>query len=77
MRKLSSPKQRSVAGGLVARLVRFARGAEVDAPSGAEARHRIHGQPGFYASLGPEARSAIESYAGPEVIGPPRQPGKR
>jgi hypothetical protein len=45
---------------------------QVPAPSREEARRRIRGRPGFYASLSPAARAAIDAYRGPEVIGPPR-----
>lgn len=39
-------------------------------PARDEARRRIRGKPGFFASLTPEAREAIRNYDGPEVIGP-------
>jgi len=42
----------------------------VTVPSREEARRRIHSQPGFFSSMSPEAREAILTHDGPEVIGP-------
>jgi hypothetical protein len=39
-------------------------------PARDEARRRIRGKPGFFASLTPEARELIRNHDGPEVIGP-------
>lgn len=52
-------------------------GDDVPAPRRAAARVRIERKPGFFASLGPEARDAIMQYEGPEVMGPPRREGAR
>lgn len=46
-------------------------GDDVPAPRRGEARRRIENKPGFFASLGHEARKAIMQYEGPEVMGPP------
>ena len=48
------------------------RNDDVPAPLREVARERIRSKPGFFASLSPEARAAIENYDGPEVIGPRR-----
>lgn len=40
-------------------------------PTREEARRRIRGKPGFFASLTPEARAAMLRYDGLEVLGPP------
>jgi hypothetical protein len=48
-------------------------GEDVPAPRRAEARRRIENKPGFFASLGREARNVIMQYDGPEVMGPPRR----
>ena len=70
---IEPPVERKKASGLRARLVRFAGTEDVPAPSREEARRRIRSKPGFFESLGPEARSAIAAYEGPEAMGPPRR----
>lgn len=42
----------------------------IPAPSREVARARIRGKPGFYESLSDEARKLLDSYDGPENIGP-------
>ncbi len=64
--------ERQKASGLRSRLARFAGVEDVPAPSRQEARRRIRSKPGFFESLGPEARSVIETNDGPEAMGPPR-----
>ena len=70
-RAVEQPKKRK---GPFARLRSFARASDrdVQAPARAVARERIRGKPGFYATLSPEARAAIQDQDGDEIIGPPR-----
>ena len=66
---IEPPVERKKAAALRPRL---ARTGDVPAPSRPEARRRIRSKPGFFASLSPDARSAI-TRDGPEALGPPRQ----
>lgn len=72
-RTIEPPVERKKASGPRALLARFAAADDVPAPSREEARRRIRSKPGFFESLSPEARSAIATYDGPEVMGPPRR----
>lgn len=67
MKKPSRTAERERVGGFAARPV-----DDVPAPARDAARRRIRSKPGFFASLGATARSAILGYDGPEVMGPPR-----
>jgi hypothetical protein len=53
--------------GLVARL----RAWLLDEVTAEEARQRLQGKPGYFASLSPEAVEYMRNYDGPEVHGPP------
>jgi hypothetical protein len=70
---IEPPVERKKASGPRARLAQFVAADDVPAPSREEARRRIRSKPGFFESLSPEARSAIATYDGPEVMGPPRR----
>jgi hypothetical protein len=61
---------RRTASGLSARFAGSSR-RNVTAPALEKARQRIDSKPDFFASLSPEARAALFSYDGPEVLGPP------
>ena len=56
----------TAARGAFARL----RAVLADAPVRGEARRRIRGKPGFFASLSPEALDYVRGYRGPENMGP-------
>lgn len=64
---LARPAQAMRSRGLVARI----RAWLLDEVTAEEARQRLHGKPGYFASLSPAALEYMRNYDGPEVHGPP------
>lgn len=64
---LTQPPRALRSRGILARL----RAWLLDEVTAEEARQRLRGQPGYFASLPPEALELMRSYDGPENHGPP------
>lgn len=64
---LARPAQAIRSRGLVARI----RAWLLDEVTAEEARQRLQGKPGYFASLSPGALEYMRNYDGPEVHGPP------
>jgi hypothetical protein len=46
-------------------------------PTEEEAERILRSRPGFFASLTPEQRAAMDAYDGPEVLGPANGPKRK